>query len=189
MRLTVPLLLPQYLCIPEPLNNSDFPAGTHYEYIVPPLSTAFEIRQSKATQAKDKNNRMTWARIHSPLTGVKASFSVGLKWGMHQKKVISKTSLTNMSNSEKSAFFRHVFANNFFLVNFFKTFSTDPKSAWNSAFFDTFSEFFKKYFFLGHISTFFELWLQVRRKRLKKTENLFYECILEFNYATIKGFA
>ncbi len=92
---------------------------------------------------------------------------------MHQKKVIGKTSLTNMSKSEKSAFFRHVFANNFFWVNFFKTFSTDSKSAWNSAFFDTFSEFFKKYFFLGHISTFFELWLQMSRKRLKKTENLF----------------
>jgi hypothetical protein len=44
---------------------------------------------------------------------------------MHRKKVISKTSLTNMSKSEKSAFFRHVFANNFFLVHFFKTFSTD----------------------------------------------------------------
>jgi hypothetical protein len=30
----------------------------------------------------------------------------------------------------------------------------------------------------------------MRRKWLKKTENLFfYECILEFNYATIKGFA
>ncbi len=36
------------------------------------------------------------------------------------KKVISKTSLTNMS---------HVFANNFVLVHFFKTFSTDSKSA------------------------------------------------------------
>jgi hypothetical protein len=45
------------------------------------------------------------------------------------KKVISKTSLTNMSKSEKSAFFSHVFANNFFLVHFFKTFSTDSKSA------------------------------------------------------------
>jgi hypothetical protein len=31
-----------------------------------------------------------------------------------KKEVISKTSLTNMSKSEKSAFFRHVFANNFF---------------------------------------------------------------------------
>jgi hypothetical protein len=91
---------------------------------------------------------------------------------MHKKKVLSKTSLTNMSKSEKSAFFRHVFATNFFLVNFFKTFSTDSKSAWNSAFFDTFSNF-QKLIFLGHISTFFELRLQMRRKRLKKTENLF----------------
>jgi hypothetical protein len=29
----------------------------------------------------------------------------------------------------------------------------------------------------------------MRRKRLKKRENLFYECVLEFNYATIPGFA
>jgi hypothetical protein len=47
---------------------------------------------------------------------------------MHQKRV-SKTSLTNMSKSENSAHFRHVFANNFMLVHFFKTFSTDSKSA------------------------------------------------------------
>ncbi len=46
------------------------------------------------------------------------------------KKVISKTSLTNMSKSGKSAYFRHVFAN-----NCLKTFSTDLKSACNSAFF------------------------------------------------------
>jgi hypothetical protein len=45
------------------------------------------------------------------------------------KKIISKTSLTNMSKSEKSAFFRHIFANSFFLVHFTKTFSTDSKSA------------------------------------------------------------
>jgi hypothetical protein len=29
----------------------------------------------------------------------------------------------------------------------------------------------------------------MRTKRLKKAENLFDECVLEFNYATIKGFA
>ena len=46
-----------------------------------------------------------------------------------KKKVISKTSLTNMSKSEKSAFFRHVFANNFFFKQIFNTFSTDSKSA------------------------------------------------------------
>jgi hypothetical protein len=45
------------------------------------------------------------------------------------KKVINKTSLMNMSKSGKSAYFCHIFANNFFLVNFLKTFSTDLKSA------------------------------------------------------------
>jgi hypothetical protein len=41
---------------------------------------------------------------------------------MHQKKVTSKTSLTNISKSEKRAYFRHVFANNFFLGAFFQNF-------------------------------------------------------------------
>jgi hypothetical protein len=41
----------------------------------------------------------------------------------------------------------HVFANNLFLVHFFKTFSTDLKSARNFAFFDTFFDFSKKKFF------------------------------------------
>ncbi len=50
-----------------------------------------------------------------------------------------------MSKSEKSAFFLHIFANNF-LVHFFKTFLTDSKSAWNSAFFDTFVDNSKKNF-------------------------------------------
>ncbi len=40
---------------------------------------------------------------------------------MH-KKVISKTSLTNMSKSEISAYFRHVFSNNFFVFIFSKLF-------------------------------------------------------------------
>ncbi len=53
-----------------------------------------------------------------------------------------------MSKSEKSAHFRHFFAINFMLVHFFKTFSTDSKSAWNSAFFDTQIEWMKKNFWL-----------------------------------------
>jgi hypothetical protein len=40
---------------------------------------------------------------------------------MH-KKDTSKTSLKNMSKNEKSAFFRHVFANNFFWCIFSKLF-------------------------------------------------------------------
>jgi hypothetical protein len=68
-----------------------------------------------------------------------------------------------MSKSEKT--------NNFFCA-FFKNFH-DSKSSWNSAFFYTFFDFFKTKILLGHISTFFKLWLQMRRKRLKKTENIF----------------
>ncbi len=107
---------------------------------------------------------------------------------VHQKKVISKKSLTNMSKSEKSAFYRHVFANNYFLVHFFKTFSTDSKSAWNSAFFDTFSDFFKKFFFRSYC-TFLNFDCKCAGNGSKKRKIFFYECILEFNYATIKGFA
>jgi hypothetical protein len=69
---------------------------------------------------------------------------------MHQKKVISKTILTNMSKSEKSAFFRHIFGNNFFLVHFFKTFSRDLKLRETLRFIDTFFDFFKKFFFWSY---------------------------------------
>ncbi len=79
------------------------------------------------------------------------------------------------------------FAYNFFCVHFVTTFSTDSKSAWNSAFFDTFNDFFQKTFFLGHIGTFFKLWSQMRKKRLKKSKNVFCKCVLDFNFAPIKG--
>ncbi len=58
-----------------------------------------------------------------------------------------------MSKSGKSAYFRHVFANNFF-GTFLKTFSPDLKSARNSAFFDTVLDFFKKIFFLSYLYFF-----------------------------------
>ncbi len=46
------------------------------------------------------------------------------------KKVTGKTSLTNMSKNEKSAFFRHVFANNIcwcIFLNFFNGFEISVK--------------------------------------------------------------
>ena len=105
---------------------------------------------------------------------------------MHQKKVICK----NVTVICTSFTFTHIrqtcFVCNFFLVHFFTTFSTDSKSAWNSAFFDTFFVFFKKKF-LGHISTFFKLWSQTRKKRLKKSKNVFRKCVLDLNFAPIKG--
>jgi hypothetical protein len=73
-----------------------------------------------------------------------------------QKKVISKTSLMNMSKSEKIAYFRHVFANNFFLVCFFKTFSRIRNQREILRFLTPFL-IFSKFFFFFHISTFFKL--------------------------------
>jgi hypothetical protein len=54
------------------------------------------------------------AEFHTDFESVEKTVKKGTK-----KKVTSKTSLTNMSKNEKSAFIRHVFANNFFLVHFF----------------------------------------------------------------------
>ncbi len=102
---------------------------------------------------------------------------------MHQKSY-KQTSLTNMSKSVKSAYFRHVFANNFFWCIFQRI----QNQREILGFFYTHIEFWRKKNF-ALISTFFKLWLQMRRKRLKKRKIVFYECVLEFNYATIKGFA
>ncbi len=105
---------------------------------------------------------------------------------MYQKKVISK------NVTERCTFFMFTpvrqtcFAYNFFVVHFFTTFSTDSKSAWNSAFLDTFFDFLKKKI-LGNISTFFKLWSQTRKKRLNKSKNVFCKCVLDFNFAPIKG--
>ncbi len=90
------------------------------------------------------------------------------------KKVISKTSLTNISKSEKSAYFRHVYANIFFgafFQNFFNAFEISVK--FSVFWYPNWIFELKIFFALIFISTFCKLWLQMRRKRLKKTENLF----------------
>ncbi len=79
----------------------------------------------------------------------------------------------NMSKSEKSLYFRHIFANNFLLVHFFKTFSTDSKSAWNSELFDTHMEFLKKTIFLLFLALFVNFACKCAGNGTKKTENLF----------------
>ncbi len=43
------------------------------------------------------------------------------------------------------------------------------------------------WFCLGHISTFWKLWSQTRKKRLKKSIKVFSKCVLDFNFAPIKG--
>ncbi len=104
---------------------------------------------------------------------------------MHTQKVTSKTSLTNKSKNEKSAYFRHVYANNFFGCIFSTDSksawnSTDSKSAWNSAFFDTHIEFCNKFFVVALISTFVHFDCKWAGNGSKKLKIFFYECVLEF---------
>jgi hypothetical protein len=89
--------------------------------------------------------------------------------------VIIKTSVTNMSKSGKSAYFRHIFVDNF-LGHFLKSFSIKFKYAYNSAFLIPFWSL-KKFFKTLKINA---------PKTAQKTENLFYKHVLEFSYATIK---
>jgi hypothetical protein len=65
---------------------------------------------------------------------------------IHPKKVISKTSLTNISKSEKSAFFRDVFANNFCWYIFSKLFQRIRNQHEILRFLTPFSIFSKKNF-------------------------------------------
>ncbi len=90
-----------------------------------------------------------------------------------QKKVISKESLTNMRKKWKRAFSVTFLLITFLWCIFSKLFQRNSKSAWNSAFFDTHIEFFLNKIFYFLFSTFSNLWLQMRRKRLIRTENLF----------------
>ncbi len=40
---------------------------------------------------------------------------------------------------------------------------------------------------MGHFSTFWKLRSQTRKKPLKKSKNVFCKCVLDFNFAPIKG--
>jgi hypothetical protein len=84
---------------------------------------------------------------------------------MQQKRVISKTNLTNMSKSEKSAYFRHIFAIYFFWCIFSKLFQRIR----NSAFFDAHIEFFnKKNYFLLFLALFVNFDCKCARNGSKK---------------------
>jgi hypothetical protein len=71
----------------------------------------------------------------------------------HHKKVISKTSLANMSKSGKRAYFCHIFANNFFWYIKNKIFNGFEISV-KFCFFDTFFIFLT--FFLKIILVLFQ---------------------------------
>jgi hypothetical protein len=100
------------------------------------------------------------------------------------KKVISK----NVRGICIIFTFTHVrqtcFAYNLFLVHFLKTFSKNSKSAQNYGFLISFLIFSKK---IGHISTFLKLRSQTRKKRLKKSKNIFCKCVLVSIFHPSKG--
>ena len=105
---------------------------------------------------------------------------------MHQKKVISENVI------EKCTFyaFTHVrqicFAYNFFWCIFLQLFQRIRNQRETLRFWHLFW-FKKKKIFLGHICTSFKLWSQTRKKRLKKSKNVFCKCVLDFNFVPIKG--
>jgi hypothetical protein len=71
-----------------------------------------------------------------------------------------------------------------FLVHFFKTFSTDMKSAWNYAFFDTFCLNFFLYVILVLFSNFAA---KTRKKGAKNQEHVLSKYFLDLNFAPIIG--
>ncbi len=64
-----------------------------------------------------------------------------------------------------------------FLVHFLTTFSSDRNQH------SIFSDLKKNCF----MSSFWKPWSQTRKKRLKKSKNVFSKCILDFNIAPVKG--
>ncbi len=78
-----------------------------------------------------------------------------------------------MSKSEKSAYIRHVFTDNFFVCIFHKLFLTDSKSAWNSAFIDTNIEFLNEKFFLLFLALFVNFDSKCAQNGSKKRINFF----------------
>jgi hypothetical protein len=75
---------------------------------------------------------------------------------------------------------------NFFRRIFFATFSSDLKSALNSAFFYTHFNYCERKILFGHISTFANFDAK-RAQNGKKTENGFCKCVLEFNFEFMIG--
>ncbi len=109
---------------------------------------------------------------------------------MHQKKVISKTSLTNMSKSEKTVHISVTFTLiTFFWLIFLKLFQRIRNQRKIQRFLIPIWNFWKIFFFLLFLALFVNFDCKCAGNGSKKRKIFFYECVLEFNYATIKGFA
>ena len=105
---------------------------------------------------------------------------------MHQKKVISKN-VTEICTFFTFTYVRQTcFACNFFWCIFLQLFQRIRNQRETLRFWPfLIKKIIKK--ILGHISTSFKLWSQTRKKRLKKSKNVFSKCDVDFNFAPIKG--
>jgi hypothetical protein len=90
---------------------------------------------------------------------------------MHQKKVTSKTSLTNIS---------HIFVNNFFWVHFSKCFQQIRNQREILRFLIPILNFLIKKIFLLLLALFVHFDRKCAENGSKKRKIFFYECVLEF---------
>ncbi len=74
-----------------------------------------------------------------------------------------------------------------FFVNFYEIFSTNLKSAQNSAVFDTHIIYFKRKCFFAFLAPFANFKANRGGSTAQKNKNIFYKCVLEFNLATINS--
>ncbi len=102
-------------------------------------------------------------------------------WKNAPKKVISKN-VTKICTFFTFTYVRQTcFARNFFLVHFLQLIQRIRNQREILCFLTSFL------IFLGHIGTFCKLWSKMRKKRLKKSKNVFCKCFLDFNFAPITG--
>jgi hypothetical protein len=92
-----------------------------------------------------------------------------------------------MSNSGKSAYFRHIFAKNNFFVHFLNTFFNGFEISVKFCVFDTFFDFFKKKFRRVIFVLFSNFEAKRAKNGSKKRKTFLFKLVLEFSYATIKG--
>jgi hypothetical protein len=85
-----------------------------------------------------------------------------------------------MSKSEKSAYFRHIFSNNFFWSIFSKLFNGFEISVKFCVFLIPILNFLIKNFFLPSLAFFVHFDCKCAGDGSKKRKIFFYECVLEF---------
>ncbi len=154
----------------DPLMGTKLKLKTHLQntffWFFEPFFGRLASKFSKSANMTQKSRISRW-------------FWIRWKSCKNAQKSFKQNKLTNMRKSEKSAYFRHVFANNFF-VHFFKTFSTDYKSAWNSTFLIPVLNFKKQTIFLLFWALFVNFDSKCAGNGSKKRKIFVYKCILEF---------